>query len=208
MRKNISYFITVFFTMFAIIFFTVSTAAHSGRTDSSGGHRDTQDQSGLGSYHYHCGGHPPHLHESGQCPYDASAQITEEQAPSEPTVFITSEPTPIEVESICILSPDGNRIAVGDTLRLSAKVSPADAEVSTLIWSTDNAKAATVDQDGKVKARSAGNAGITVSTQNGTVDRYEITVFVPIWMWILPSVLMVIAVFICVWKIIQKRRRP
>ena len=37
--------------------------AHSGRTDSSGGHKDKNNVSGLGSYHYHCGRHPAHLHE-------------------------------------------------------------------------------------------------------------------------------------------------
>lgn len=26
---------------------------HSGRTDSSGGHRDNKNKSGLGLYHYH-----------------------------------------------------------------------------------------------------------------------------------------------------------
>ena len=43
--------------------------AHSGRTDASGGHRDNKNKSGLGSYHYHCGGHPAHLHANGACPY-------------------------------------------------------------------------------------------------------------------------------------------
>ena len=42
--------------------------AHSGRTDSNGGHRDNKNKSGLGSYHYHCGGYPAHLHTNG-CPY-------------------------------------------------------------------------------------------------------------------------------------------
>ena len=45
------------------------TFAHSGRTDSNGGHRDNKNKSGLGSYHYHCGGHPAHLHTNGICPY-------------------------------------------------------------------------------------------------------------------------------------------
>lgn len=45
--------------------------AHSGRTDRNGGHRDTSNRSGLGSYHYHCGGNPPHLHSNG-CPYNNS----------------------------------------------------------------------------------------------------------------------------------------
>ena len=43
--------------------------AHSGRTDSQGGHKDNKNKSGLGGYHYHCGGHPAHLHTNGVCPY-------------------------------------------------------------------------------------------------------------------------------------------
>lgn len=43
--------------------------AHSGRTDSRGGHKDNQNKSGLGYYHYHCGGYPAHLHTDGVCPY-------------------------------------------------------------------------------------------------------------------------------------------
>lgn len=43
--------------------------AHSGRTDSNGGHKDNKNASGLGSYHYHCGGYPAHLHTNGVCPY-------------------------------------------------------------------------------------------------------------------------------------------
>lgn len=46
--------------------------AHSGRTDSSGGHKDNKNKSGLGSYHYHCGGYPAHLHNNGVCPYKSS----------------------------------------------------------------------------------------------------------------------------------------
>lgn len=46
-------------------------SAHSGRTDSNGGHRDNKNKSGLGSYHYHCGGYPAHLHENGVCPYSS-----------------------------------------------------------------------------------------------------------------------------------------
>ena len=43
--------------------------AHSGRTDGAGGHRDNNNVSGLGYYHYHCGGYPAHLHTNGRCPY-------------------------------------------------------------------------------------------------------------------------------------------
>ena len=37
---------------------TIIAEAHSGRTDANGGHRDNKNKSGLGSYHYHCNGHP------------------------------------------------------------------------------------------------------------------------------------------------------
>lgn len=47
--------------------------AHSGRTDSNGGHRDNNNVSGLGYYHYHCGGNPPHLHSNGYCPYKSGS---------------------------------------------------------------------------------------------------------------------------------------
>lgn len=46
----------------------VIVEAHSGRTDSRGGHRDNRNRSGLGSYHYHHG-YPAHLHTGGVCPY-------------------------------------------------------------------------------------------------------------------------------------------
>ncbi|MFV0401175.1 MAG: YHYH domain-containing protein [Oscillospiraceae bacterium] len=51
----------------------LSTLAHSGRTDSSGGHKDNKNASGLGYYHYHCGGNPPHLHSGGVCPYSSTS---------------------------------------------------------------------------------------------------------------------------------------
>ncbi len=46
--------------------------AHSGRTDKSGGHKDNKNASGLGSYHYHCGGYSAHLHKNGICPYSTT----------------------------------------------------------------------------------------------------------------------------------------
>lgn len=53
------------------IAFSMSAFAHSGRTDSSGGHRDNKNASGLGSYHYHHG-YSAHLHTNGICPYSST----------------------------------------------------------------------------------------------------------------------------------------
>ena len=52
---------------------TITVEAHGGRTDSRGGHKDNKNKSGLGSYHYHCGGHPAHLHPNGVCPYSGKS---------------------------------------------------------------------------------------------------------------------------------------
>lgn len=58
-----------------VVLSSITTAfAHSGRTDSNGGHRDNQNKSGLGYYHYHCGGYPAHLHSNGYCPYKSTPQ--------------------------------------------------------------------------------------------------------------------------------------
>lgn len=55
-----------------LLFSSNTTFAHSGRTDSNGGHHDYSNKSGLGSYHYHHG-LGPHLHPGGVCPYSASS---------------------------------------------------------------------------------------------------------------------------------------
>lgn len=63
--------LTISTTTVTIITPPLTTEAHSGRKpDKYGGHKDKKNKSGLGSYHYHCGGHPAHLHPGGVCPYD------------------------------------------------------------------------------------------------------------------------------------------
>jgi hypothetical protein len=52
--------------------------AHSGRTDSSGGHKDNKNASGLGAYHYHHG-YKAHLHSDGLCPYDSVSENKKEK---------------------------------------------------------------------------------------------------------------------------------
>lgn len=70
-----------------IILFVISAFAHSGRTDASGGHRDNNNVSGLGYYHYHCGGNPPHLHSNGTCPYSHKNSISNAQIINPPTTI-------------------------------------------------------------------------------------------------------------------------
>ena len=77
MRKNILKIKQIAIISLSIICIGRITLAHQGKTDSRGGHNDPQNKSGLGSYHYHCGGHPAHLHTNGVCPYSTSSSSNE-----------------------------------------------------------------------------------------------------------------------------------
>lgn len=56
--------LAVFLSLLLLFLCVVPSVAHSGGTDSSGGHYD----SSTGSYHYHHG-YPAHQHTNGKCPY-------------------------------------------------------------------------------------------------------------------------------------------
>ncbi|HJD31451.1 MAG TPA: peptidoglycan-binding protein [Candidatus Eisenbergiella stercorigallinarum] len=68
----------------------ITAEAHSGRTDARGGHRDNKNKSGLGSYHYHCGGHPAHLHPNGVCPYSGQSSAPQVTVP-QPSVSASGQ---------------------------------------------------------------------------------------------------------------------
>ena len=59
-------------------------------------------------------------------------------------------------------------LEVGDTATLTATVEPSDATDTSVTWSSDNTDVATVDQTGKVTAKAAGTANITVTTTDGS----------------------------------------
>lgn len=77
---------------------TATVEAHSGRTDSKGGHKDNKNKSGLGSYHYHCGGNEPHLHNSGVCPYSSESK-TQSNSSHESKKHSTSSSTVKKVQA-------------------------------------------------------------------------------------------------------------
>ena len=70
--KRIKLAICVFLMLFPLCAF-----AHSGRTDSQGGHTDHS----TGIYHYHHG-YPAHSHTNGRCPYDYDDKTGENSSTS------------------------------------------------------------------------------------------------------------------------------
>lgn len=68
-------------------------------------------------------------------------------------------------------------IAVGDDETLVATVTPANATVKTVSWSSSDSTVASVDTHGKVTGESAGSATITVTTVDGNkTDSCTVTV--------------------------------
>ena len=64
MKKRKRIILLLLVIVLSVCFIPMSASAHSGKTDSAGGHHDTA----TGEYHYHHG-HPAHDHKNGVCPY-------------------------------------------------------------------------------------------------------------------------------------------
>jgi uncharacterized protein YjdB len=67
-------------------------------------------------------------------------------------------------------------LGMGNVYTLTATVLPADAKDKTVTWSSSKTAIATVDNDGKVTAKSLGTAVITVTAKNGKKATCVVTV--------------------------------
>ena len=68
---------------------------------------------------------------------------------------------------------------IGKTSNLKATVYPSNAANKKCTWSSSNTSVATVDSNGKVTAKKAGTATITVKTSNGKTATCKVTVNLP-----------------------------
>lgn len=138
--------------VFTLIFSSaVPTFAHSGRTDSSGGHKDNKNKSGLGSYHYHCGGHPAHLHPGGYCKY-----------------------TDVFPKSVKI-KVGKKTLGIGERTSISTSVSPSNACDTYVDLTSSNEDVVEIIGD-ELVAVGYGTATITGKTFNGKKKSVKITV--------------------------------
>lgn len=86
--------------------------------------------------------------------------------------------TPKEVNDIS-LNKETLEMEIGDIERLTAIVSPDDADDKTVTWQSTDSKVASVNSDGVVTARSAGEATITATTSNGLTAECHVEVTDP-----------------------------
>lgn len=189
MRKNKGKIIFILLTILSVLSIGVNSFAHSGRTDASGGHRDNQNKSGLGSYHYHCGGHEAHLHPNGVCPYSSGASSSSKSSTSssssssssKSTTSSTSlstsniEPSTVEVTEIKI-NEDIESIEVGESRILTTTITPSNASDKSVTWKSSDESIATVTTSGTVKGIKPGTVTITATSSNGKTSTLEINV--------------------------------
>lgn len=136
------------FYVFLVIFmisFPITSFAHSGRTDSSGGHHDYKNKSGLGSYHYHHG-LGPHLHPGGVCPYGGSStNKSSAKSYTSPSISITNYP---------------DTLNVGDSAGFEYSVSNATSSNSSV--TSSDTSVIKIGTNNTLKAVGAGTAQITI----------------------------------------------
>lgn len=182
MRKNRVKIISNLLIIFGIISIGVNTYGHSGRTDSSGGHKDNKNESGLGSYHYHCGGYPAHLHTNGVCPYSSSLSSNKSSTTSSSissAVEKSKEPTTILATSVEI-NADVKNMEVGESQKLTATIMPENTTDKNITWESSDESIATVSIDGEVIAKGYGTVYITVTTSNEKTSTIKINIKEPL----------------------------
>lgn len=177
MRKNKLKIISILLIALSIISIGVNAYGHSGRTDSSGGHKDNKNKSGLGSYHYHCGGHPAHLHTNGVCPYSSSSSSSKSSTSSSSTSTKTTStvPTTIVVTDIKI-NENVTIMKEGESQKLTATISPDDATDKNITWESSDESIATVSATGEVIAKKYGTVDITATSSNGKTSTIKIDI--------------------------------
>lgn len=179
MRKIKGKILSIFLIVLSIIAIGLNSSAHSGRTDANGGHKDNRNKSGLGGYHYHCGGHPAHLHKNGVCPYSSnkSTTSTSNKSSTSNSSEKTTTKTPSTVNATGVkINEKIDNLEVGKSKTFTSTITPSNATDKTITWKTSDESIATVNQNGEVIAKKSGSVDIIVTTSNGKTDTVRINV--------------------------------
>lgn len=183
MRKNKAKIVSISLIILSIISIGINTYSHSGRTDANGGHKDNKNKSGLGSYHYHCGGHPAHLHTNGVCPYSpnsssskgSTSSSSKSNSSTSSTKKTSTTPTKILVTDIKI-NENITSIKEGESEQLTATIIPENATDKSIIWKSSDDNIATVNSSGKIIAKNGGTVEISATSSNGKTNTIKINI--------------------------------
>ena len=108
--------------------------------------------------------------------YDAAGNTTAVGSSASPAKTIT---TNIQNVTGISINPDGAQTKnIGDIFKITATVSPSDANNKSITWSSTNSGVATVDSSGNVRCVSAGTATITATAADGSSVKAELSLTV------------------------------
>lgn len=190
-------FVTILAVMMCTIWIGVTSYAHHGKMDQNWGHNDYNNECGFGTYHYHCDNYPAHLHNNGVYPYtstvsnssgaNARSNSTNNTANSgknsnngkNTNAGKNSDSTPAKKSIINAKSVEisGNTVMkVGESVQLTATVTPSDTTNCNIIWNSSDNSIAEVDQNGNVTAKKAGYVNISASTATGIKDEVKLVI--------------------------------
>ena len=145
---------TLLFFVLICVSMSFTSFAHSGRTDSNGGHHDYKNKSGLGSYHYHHG-YPAHLHPGGVCPYSSGSvnpgnnNSSSSSISETPSIKVNNAPTTLGIGENITLNYSWN-----NTLKNTREIISSNEQVVKVVGRDT------------LEAISEGEARITVKTDN------------------------------------------
>ena len=106
---------------------------------------------------------------------EPSSSVSSKEDNNSSVVNSTASEEPVLEVSVSIVAPASNKITVGDELQLQAKVENAKAS-DTLTWKSSNNDVLSVDNTGKIKGISKGEAQISASIAGKTSEPITITV--------------------------------
>ena len=177
MKKNKFKVVSIVLIILSIISISINAYAHSGRTDSNGGHRDNKNKSGLGSYHYHCGGYPAHLHTNGVCPYTSNSTQSNSSAQSSSSNLkeTSAKPTTVDVTDVEI-NEEIESLEVGESKTLTVTITPSNATDKNITWKSSDETIATVSESGVIIAKAAGTVDITAISSNEKTATVKINI--------------------------------
>lgn len=190
MKKRKQKCILTIFTLVIIIMMSLNCYAHSGRTDANGGHKDNKNKSGLGSYHYHCGGHPAHLHPNGTCPHSSTTKANQGSATKKKSNTKTTTTTPVQTTEKKIetkkdttvavkeitLTASKTEIEVGEQMNIIATITPENATDKKIKWETSNENTISINEQGTITGKMPGIVTITATGSGNKKGEMKITV--------------------------------
>ncbi len=127
--------------------------------------------------------------KSHETPEPLTPLYTETVSQSEPEAspVVKEEALPQKEAEQLILSAYSEYLVIGKTMKIDAAVSPADAEISGILWESENNEIAKVNPDGTVEAVSRGFTYIKAYTDNGVFALQPIYVMKPGLVFLSPS---------------------